>query len=60
MPSMVTDLFRLSFLERAEKVNTAQFLFGEDPYESTILAYIPTYVKNHTGKCLVWTRIRSG
>ena len=60
MLSMVSDPFRLSFLERAGKVNAAQFLFMGNPYESTTFAYVPTYVKNHTGKCLVWSRIRSG
>ena len=60
MLSMVSDPFRLSFLERAEKVYAAQFLFVGNPYESTIFEYIPTYVKSHTGKCLVWSQIRSG
>ena len=50
MLSMVLDLFRLSFLERAKKVYVAQFLFVGNPYESIIFAYIPTYVKNYTGK----------
>ena len=46
MPSMVSDPFRLSFLERAEKVYAAQFLFVGNPYESTIFAYIPLYIAN--------------
>ena len=55
MLSMVFNLFWLSFLERAEKVYAAQFLFVGNPYESTIFAYINSYVKNYTGKYLVWS-----
>ena len=58
MPSMVSDPFRLSFLERAGKVNAAQFLFVGNPYESTFFAYIPRYVKIPTGKGLVLPPIR--
>ena len=36
MLSMVLDPFRLSFLERAGKVNAAQFFFVGNPYASTI------------------------
>ena len=48
MLSMVSDPFRLSFLERAGKVNAAQFLFMGNPYESTTFPYVPTCLKNHT------------
>ena len=58
MLSMVSDPFRLSFLERAEKVYAAQFLFGGNPYDSTFFAYIPRYVKIPTGKGLVLSPIR--
>ena len=58
MLSMVSDPFRLSFLERAGKVNVAQFLFVGNPYESKFFAYIPRYVEIPTGKGLVLPPIR--
>ena len=59
MLSLVSNPLRLSFLERAEKVYAAQFLFVGNPYESTIYAYIHSYLKNYTGKCLVWSLLCS-